>query len=316
MMNSRAVDTEPEVKKGTAADGHATAEVEKESFAEAALKLGGKSDEEARRTGAIDKADDQVEALVRSAVSNRQQPGPPRGVGRADSRSTCSSARRPQTPPHVQKVMDDSLDVVRKHVAGRHVAGRDQERISQDGARRTRRRRLLGPAGRQASTAARARRSRRFAPFLTKMAMIDGTIAGLACVHGCIGAVDPVRTFGNPEQKKRFLPELASGERLSAFALTEPDAGSDLTALRTDGRARRRRLRHQRRKAVHHQRRARPHDRPGLPDRQEAGRADRRSARPGERTLPASSVRAVRAASTRTTRASSSTTSACRRRTC
>ena len=33
------------------------------SFAETALKLGGKSDDEARRTGAIDKADDQVETL-------------------------------------------------------------------------------------------------------------------------------------------------------------------------------------------------------------------------------------------------------------
>ncbi len=63
--------------------------------------------------------------------------------------------------------------------------------------------------------------------------MQDPTIAGLASVHGCIGAVDPVRTFGDEEQKERFLPGLASGERLSAFALTEPCAGSDLTALRT-----------------------------------------------------------------------------------
>jgi alkylation response protein AidB-like acyl-CoA dehydrogenase len=52
-------------------------------------------------------------------------------------------------------------------------------------------------------------------------------------VHGCIGAVDPVRTFGTAEQKNRFLPRLASGHTLSAFALTEPNAGSDLTALRT-----------------------------------------------------------------------------------
>src|SRR5690606_33559381 len=74
---------------------------------------------------------------------------------------------------------------------------------------------------------------RSFAPFLTRMAMVDPTIAGLASVHGCIGAVDPVRTFGNDEQKQRWLPKLASGERLSAFALTEPAAGSDLTALRT-----------------------------------------------------------------------------------
>jgi hypothetical protein len=43
------------------------------SFAETALKLGGKSDDEARRTGAIDAADDQVE--------KRQQPGPSRGLG-------------------------------------------------------------------------------------------------------------------------------------------------------------------------------------------------------------------------------------------
>ena len=62
--------------------------------------------------------------------------------------------------------------------------------------------------------------------------MVDPTVAGLASVHGCIGAVDPVRTFGNAEQKQRFLPELASGERLSAFALTEPGAGS-----RPDGAA-------------------------------------------------------------------------------
>ena len=46
--------------------------------------------------------------------------------------------------------------------------------------------------------------------------------AGLASVHGCIGAVDPVRTFGNEEQKQRYLPKLASGEMISAFALTEP----------------------------------------------------------------------------------------------
>ncbi len=50
-----------------------------------------------------------------------------------------------------------------------------------------------------------------FAPFLTQMAMVDPTVAGLASVHGCIGAVDPVRTFGTPEQKQRFLPE--AGQR-------------------------------------------------------------------------------------------------------
>src|SRR5207248_5812746 len=46
----------------------------------------------------------------------------------------------------------------------------------------------------------------------------------------------PVRTFGTAEQKQRFLPGLADDSRLSAFALTEPCAGSDLTALRTTAR--------------------------------------------------------------------------------
>jgi alkylation response protein AidB-like acyl-CoA dehydrogenase len=72
-----------------------------------------------------------------------------------------------------------------------------------------------------------------FASFLTQMATLEPSVAGLASVHGCIGAVDPLRTFGTPEQKDRYLPLLASGQRLSGFALTEPCAGSDLTALRT-----------------------------------------------------------------------------------
>jgi alkylation response protein AidB-like acyl-CoA dehydrogenase len=58
-------------------------------------------------------------------------------------------------------------------------------------------------------------------------------VSGLASVHGCIGAVDPIRTFGNVDQKARYLPRLASGQALSGFALTEPNAGSDMTALRT-----------------------------------------------------------------------------------
>ncbi len=74
---------------------------------------------------------------------------------------------------------------------------------------------------------------RSFTAFVTRMAAIDATVAGLAAVHGCIGAVDSLRCFGSDEQQERFLPALARGERLSAFAMTEPAAGSDLTALRT-----------------------------------------------------------------------------------
>jgi len=43
----------------------------------------------------------------------------------------------------------------------------------------------------------------------------------------------PINAVGNDEQKKRFLPRLASGEKLAAFGLTEAEAGSDVGAIRT-----------------------------------------------------------------------------------
>ena len=137
-----------------------------------------------------------------------------------------------QTPPHVQKVMDDSLAVVRKHVEAGTLLNEAKKGIAKTVLDE------LGTAGYWGLLVGReyggsGASFSSFAPFLTKMATIDGTIAGMASVHGCIGAVDPVRSFGNPEQKKKYLPQLASGQRLSAFALTEPNAGSDLTALRT-----------------------------------------------------------------------------------
>lgn len=77
-----------------------------------------------------------------------------------------------------------------------------------------------------------------FMRYLTRMASeADASVAGLASIHGCIGAVDPVSSFGSQAQKERFLPRLATGEALSGFALTEPGAGSDLTAVKTTATA-------------------------------------------------------------------------------
>ena len=47
-----------------------------------------------------------------------------------------------------------------------------------------------------------------------------------------LGAM-PVLLFGNPEQKKKYLPDIAKGKKLAAFGLTEADAGSDAGAIRT-----------------------------------------------------------------------------------
>ncbi|HEY4235024.1 MAG TPA: acyl-CoA dehydrogenase family protein, partial [Lacipirellulaceae bacterium] len=203
------------------------------SFAETALTLGGKSADEARRTGAIDTADDQVEALFAPQYQTVNSPAH-RAVWDRGVPVDLFLSTPPKTPPDVQKVMDDSVAVLQRHVTAgtlHNDEGKIAEPLLAD----------LGAAGywgllvgKEFGGAGAPFSS--FAPFLTRMALVDPTVAGLASVHGCIGAVDPVRTFGSAEQKQRFLPGLANGSRLSAFALTEPCAGSDLTALRTTAR--------------------------------------------------------------------------------
>lgn len=61
---------------------------------------------------------------------------------------------------------------------------------------------------------------------------------GFAISHGAhvgIGSL-PIVLFGNEEQKKKYLPLLASGEKLAAYALTEPGSGSDALGAKTTAR--------------------------------------------------------------------------------
>ncbi len=200
------------------------------SFAETALRLGGKSEEEAQRTGAIDEADDQVERMFQPQYQTVNSP-----IHQAVWSRTLPvelfQSHDVETAENVQTVMDDSVTLVKEHrTQGTLLDSNNKisEAVLDD----------LGGVGYWGLLVGReyggsGASFRSFAPFLTRMALVDGNIAGLASVHGCIGAVDPVRTFGSPEQKQRFLPGLARGERISGFALTEPGAGSDLTALKT-----------------------------------------------------------------------------------
>ena len=200
------------------------------SFAETALELGGKSAEESRRTGVIDQADDQVEALFAPQYQTVNSPAH-RAVWEKQPPYELFTSRTAIIPDGVKTVMEESIRVVGKHrkdgslydqhgkiseTVFKSLAGAGYWGLLVDSQ--------YGGSGSSFSA---------FAQFLTTMATHEPTIAGLASVHGCIGAVDPVRTFGNAEQKKQYLPALASGSKLSAFALTEPCAGSDLTALRT-----------------------------------------------------------------------------------
>src|SRR5438309_4676093 len=60
----------------------------------------------------------------------------------------------------------------------------------------------------------------------------DGSLTALLSASQSIGLPQPLKLFGTPEQKQRFFPRLAKGA-ISAFALTEVDAGSDPANLRT-----------------------------------------------------------------------------------
>ena len=67
---------------------------------------------------------------------------------------------------------------------------------------------------------------------IEELARVDSSVAITLEAAVSLGAV-PVERFGTREQKKRWLPLLASGEALGAFGLTEPGGGSDAGALRT-----------------------------------------------------------------------------------
>ena len=67
---------------------------------------------------------------------------------------------------------------------------------------------------------------------LEEIAAVDASTAVLMSVHNSLPTQMLLR-WGNDDQKKRYLQPMARGEQLGAFALSEPDAGSDAASLRT-----------------------------------------------------------------------------------
>jgi alkylation response protein AidB-like acyl-CoA dehydrogenase len=64
-----------------------------------------------------------------------------------------------------------------------------------------------------------------------ELCKVDGGVA-LALAATALGTF-PILINGSEEQKKKYLPDIASGKKLAAFGLTEPEAGSDATGMRT-----------------------------------------------------------------------------------
>jgi short/branched chain acyl-CoA dehydrogenase len=71
-----------------------------------------------------------------------------------------------------------------------------------------------------------------YAIAIEELTRVDSSVAITVAAHHSLGTL-PIFYFGSDEQKRQWLPDLASGRRLAAFGLTEPAAGSDAGATRT-----------------------------------------------------------------------------------
>jgi alkylation response protein AidB-like acyl-CoA dehydrogenase len=71
-----------------------------------------------------------------------------------------------------------------------------------------------------------------YALAVEELARVDSSVAITMCAHTSLGT-QPIWMFGSERQKREWMPELASGRRLGAFGLTEPEAGSDAGNTRT-----------------------------------------------------------------------------------
>jgi alkylation response protein AidB-like acyl-CoA dehydrogenase len=67
---------------------------------------------------------------------------------------------------------------------------------------------------------------------MEKMSEGGGSFSTAYAVHTTIGSL-PIVFFGNKDQKRRYLPKIATGEMITAYALTEPEAGSDSLGSKT-----------------------------------------------------------------------------------
>ena len=71
-----------------------------------------------------------------------------------------------------------------------------------------------------------------YALAVEELARVDSSVAITVAAHTSLGTM-PIALYGSDEQKREWLPRLASGKGLAAFGLTEPEAGSDAGATKT-----------------------------------------------------------------------------------
>lgn len=70
---------------------------------------------------------------------------------------------------------------------------------------------------------------------IEEISKVSATVGVILSVHTSVGTM-PLLRYGTEKQKRKYVPRLASGEFLGAFGLTEPNAGSDASGLRTQAK--------------------------------------------------------------------------------
>ena len=71
-----------------------------------------------------------------------------------------------------------------------------------------------------------------YAVVIEELSRVSGAMGLCISVHNSVAAF-PVYEFGNEDQRKVFLEPMAAGKRIGTFCLTEPNAGSDASAIET-----------------------------------------------------------------------------------
>ena len=106
-----------------------------------------------------------------------------------------------------------------------------EHRFNNQAVELARRHNLLGMAV-EREYGGRGADARVFCQALTRIGREGSGLRTLFSAHSSIGQY-PISRFGTPEQKQRYLPSSARGERIMAFGLTEPEAGSNPLEMKT-----------------------------------------------------------------------------------
>lgn len=133
--------------------------------------------------------------------------------------------------PSADRERSRAREFAARVVRPRSVAIDREDRIPPEVARELAREGYLG-LGLPSEFGGRPASTRTLSSVLEELSTASAAVAVTVAVHLSVCSM-PIAAWGTPAQQEQWLPSLARGDRLGAFALTEPGAGSDTSALQT-----------------------------------------------------------------------------------